>query len=61
MRPVNSVLSPGEGEGHNHHPEAAVTHGLLEGVFPRGSQQEKNKADVAREARRGPGWSEMES
>lgn len=61
MRPVNTILSPGEGEGHNYYPESAVTHRLLEGVFPRGSQQEKNKADASREARRGPSWREMES
>ena len=61
MCPVNTILSPGEGEGHSYYPESAGTHGLLERVFPMGSQQEKNKADASREARREPSWREMES
>lgn len=37
-----------------------MTGSLTSGVFPRGSQQEKNKADAAWEAKKGPGGERWE-
>ena len=46
--------------GRTQSPESAVTSSLTWGRFSAGSQQGKNEADAAREARRGPRWKETE-